>query len=96
MLVPFFLEGDSVTLVMSLPARIGHLVRYYFIDHGLSHQFLPYQTHVMLGWPRYGCTRPGEISAIRSIVSRRAHCWERFLGDLRQFLISSVFCGPSN
>ena len=82
---PFFPRGwrfeaegfapDGVTLVKLPSPRVDHPVRYYFIDYGPFHQSLPGR----LGWPRYGCTRAEDISAIRSIKNRRFHCWERFL-----------------
>ena len=40
---------DPVTLVAPL-VRIDHPVRYYFVDYGLSHRFLPDQLHLVLDW----------------------------------------------
>ena len=40
---------DGVTPVTPLP-RIDHPVRYYFIDYGISHRFLPGQSHLVLDW----------------------------------------------
>jgi hypothetical protein len=82
---------DGITLLL----RIDHPVRYYFISYGLSHQFLPGQTQVVMDWwAGCGCTRAEEISAIRSIASRRVHRWERFLE--RVFVFPNVFWGSSN
>ena len=40
---------DGVTFVTPL-ARIDHPVRYYFIDYGVSHRFVPGQSHLVLDW----------------------------------------------
>lgn len=40
---------DGVTFVTPL-ARIDHPVRYYFIDYGVSHHFLPGQSRLVLDW----------------------------------------------
>lgn len=40
---------DGVTFITPL-ARIDHPVRYYFIDYGLSHRFLPGQSRFVLDW----------------------------------------------
>lgn len=40
---------DGVTFITPL-ARIDHPVRYYFIDYGLSHRFLPDQPRFVLDW----------------------------------------------
>ena len=40
---------DGVTPATPLP-RIDYPVRYYFIDYGVSHRFLPDQSHFVLDW----------------------------------------------
>ena len=40
---------DGITVVTPL-ARIDYPVRYYFIDYGLAHRFLPGQSHFVLDW----------------------------------------------